>query len=159
MPKARVVGRPDHVCVAAQSIGSARDFYEGILGFRQNKTKPWIFRANSSFAVHACALEPLAQELPDVVGWGFDTRTLDVQSRSLAQLVNHFALTVDSIEAVATQLLDAGMRPFQMDEDGNRRDVDEPANLSYGLGSVFVHDPAGNLLEFGERGRGIWRNM
>jgi catechol 2,3-dioxygenase-like lactoylglutathione lyase family enzyme len=54
-------------------------------------------------------------------------------------------------------LLDRGERVFQADFQGNERTVatkDDP--LDFGTGSLFVSDPDGNLIEFLQRGHGMF---
>jgi hypothetical protein len=54
-------------------------------------------------------------------------------------------------------LLDHAVRVFQVDFQSNEKGVtscDEA--LDFGVGSLFVHDPDGNLLEFMQLGHGIF---
>lgn len=73
------------------------------------------------------------------------------------QLSKHIALEVDALEDVLARLLDAEIEPFQVALTGARRAVvarDQP--LDFGIGTLFVCDPDGNVIEFVQKGRGIF---
>jgi catechol 2,3-dioxygenase-like lactoylglutathione lyase family enzyme len=69
----------------------------------------------------------------------------------------HVALQVPDLRTVLGVLLTGGVRVLQVDFEGNQREVtsnDDP--LDFGVGSLFVHDPDGNLIEFLQLGHGIF---
>jgi catechol 2,3-dioxygenase-like lactoylglutathione lyase family enzyme len=64
---------------------------------------------------------------------------------------------VERLESILAILLEAGLSPFQANLKGEQRPIvsrDQP--LDFGIGTIFVHDPDGNIVEFVERGRGIF---
>jgi catechol 2,3-dioxygenase-like lactoylglutathione lyase family enzyme len=70
----------------------------------------------------------------------------------------HVALRVDRLEDVVALLLDHGCAPFQSDvqQREHRPITSAHQRLDFGIGTVFVRDADGNLIEFVERGRGIF---
>ena len=70
----------------------------------------------------------------------------------------HVALRVDRLEKVVARLLEHGYIPFQSDvrqsEHRPIHSTDQP--LDFGIGTIFVRDPDGNLIEFVEKDRGIF---
>ena len=59
------------------------------------------------------------------------------------------------------RLLDKGYRPFQSELDASKRkDITSAADpLDFGIGTVFVIDPAGNVVEFVQRDFGIFAKI
>lgn len=76
---------------------------------------------------------------------------------NLYHAVNHVAFQVDDLSAVLVRLLEGGRAPFQMDFEGKERPVTDPKDtLGFGIGTLFVNDDDGNLLEFLQEGRGLF---
>ena len=73
----------------------------------------------------------------------------------------HFALQVKDLNAVVARLLEKGEKPYQMALDNAQPHYlqDAEGSLSYGLGTVFVNDPDGNVVEFIQLDRGIFHNV
>jgi catechol 2,3-dioxygenase-like lactoylglutathione lyase family enzyme len=54
-------------------------------------------------------------------------------------------------------LLDHGLRVFQTGFDGVELEITSREDpLEFGIGSIFVRDPDGNLIEFLQLGHGIF---
>jgi catechol 2,3-dioxygenase-like lactoylglutathione lyase family enzyme len=70
----------------------------------------------------------------------------------------HVALRVERLEDVVDRLLGHGCTPFQSDvrqsEHRPIHSADQP--LDFGIGTIFVRDPDGNLIEFVQKDRGIF---
>lgn len=82
---------------------------------------------------------------------------LSADGRDHTDLARHFAIEVESLREVAKTLLSHGLRPFQSGfEIKERRDVTAAGDLSYGIGTIFVDDPDGNIVEFVQTGQGIY---
>jgi catechol 2,3-dioxygenase-like lactoylglutathione lyase family enzyme len=76
---------------------------------------------------------------------------------SLYHEVQHVALQVPDLRKVLRILLEDGWKPFQMDFEGEERRVERAEDpLDFGIGTLFVYDLDGNLLEFLEEGRGLF---
>jgi catechol 2,3-dioxygenase-like lactoylglutathione lyase family enzyme len=133
------VARVHHIAVLVKDFDKARFFYETVLGFKQHhKVDSW-FVINEELSIHII-------DIPDAPN-----------ETSLYQEVSHVALEVDDLNVVCKQLLDHGLKPFQMDNRGNCQSVDTPDDaLAYGIGTLFVCDPDGNTFEFIQQGRGIY---
>lgn len=67
--------------------------------------------------------------------------------------INHIAIEVMNQEEVANNLMHHNYQPFQMDHDGHKKAITSVDDLSFGLGSIFVYDPDGNLFEFLQEGK------
>lgn len=155
MVSVNVIGRPSHACFAVNTLEEAKEVWSDVLGFQQDTDRPHVFHVNNVFVIHACAVEPLAVELS---GWeGFpEIRTVH-DPTTWASVNNHIALETNDLNHLASVLLNAELRPFQMDERGNRHDIcADSLECDFGMGSVFFYDLSGNLFEFGEVGRGEW---
>jgi catechol 2,3-dioxygenase-like lactoylglutathione lyase family enzyme len=73
----------------------------------------------------------------------------------------HFALRVDRLEDMVTLLLAQGLRPFQAtaDQKQHRHLTSADDALDFGIGTVFVEDPDGNVVEFVQHGRGVFQGV
>lgn len=131
-----------HVGVRVRDIEASCKFYVGVLGLERHPEKGNWLRWNGAqgWPVH---LMP-AQD--SEVG----TDVLD--------LARHFAIEVDSLESILAVLLDKGMAPFQSGLNlAERRTVTSKADpLDFGIGTLFVEDPDGNIVEFAQVNRGIF---
>lgn len=130
----------NHVCLVVRDLAAAEEFYVTLLGLsRHHKIKTWLVLNNQS-TLHLVHI-PEAQV-----------------DNSLYHEVQHFALQVTDLRGVLKLMLSAGQKPFQMDFTGKEHQVssaDDP--LDFGLGSLFVYDPDGNLVEFLQEGHGIFQ--
>jgi catechol 2,3-dioxygenase-like lactoylglutathione lyase family enzyme len=126
-----------HVCLVVRDRGAAEKFYMGVLGLERHHKIPFWLILNERSTLH---LVPM----PDAD----DSRRMKLQ---------HFALQVKDLRPVLKLLLDHGHQPFQTDFQSNRRTpttADDP--LDFGTGSLFVHDPDENLIEFLQLGHGLF---
>ncbi len=129
----------NHVCLVVKDLAAAEEFYVGMLGLsRHHKIKTW-FVLNQQSTLHLVNI-PEAEV-----------------DNSLYHEIQHFALQVPNMQEVLALLLDHGKKPFQMDFEGKTKDVNEANDpLDFGIGTLFVYDPDGNLVEFLQIGRGIF---
>jgi len=138
----------NHVGVRVKDMKVAAAFYSGVLGFKPKQQKPnWLLLENGQM-VH---LMPATDDSDE----GHD----------IGDLARHFALEVDSLEDVATLLLLHGFKPFQAElyKPGGgkpgRRNITDTSDLTYGIGTTFVEDPDGNIVEFIDPSRGIFAEV
>lgn len=130
----------NHVGLVVTDLSRSREFFIGALGLHQHTRRATWFIAGR------CTLHLI--EIPEA---GDD--------RSLYRSVQHVALQVDDLNDMLAQLLHAGLAPFQLDFEGNEMPVDDPASpLEFGVGTLFVRDPDGNLIELIQLGRGIFKD-
>ena len=129
--------RLHHGGLPTQDMARAKAFWCDTLGLSVFKDKDnWLGWDGRTFPIH---LMP-----PDEQPAGM-------------QLSKHIALEVDTLEAVLARLLDADLAPFQVSLTGERRSVvDRDQPLDFGIGTIFVCDPDGNVIEFVQQGRGIF---
>ncbi len=130
-----------HVGLVVKDLPAAERFYVDILGLRRHATRRSWLHLNATSTLH---LIPLA-----------DPAAVEPSHHAY----RHVALQVSELKEVLTLLLDHRLRVFQADFHGNERDVqaaDDP--MDFGVGSLFVRDPDGNLIEFLELGHGIFPN-
>ncbi|WP_178130490.1 VOC family protein [Reyranella sp. CPCC 100927] len=126
-----------HVGIGVTDLVRARAFYIDTLGFRPHHQVPTWLILNNASALH---LVPLAA--------GGPPRHHPVQ---------HVALQVPDLRSTLASLLDCGCTPFQIDFAGNTHAVTQPLDpLDFGIGTLFVRDPDGNLVEFLQLGHGLF---
>lgn len=133
----------NHIGVRVRDMKAAAEFYTRVFGFKAQPNKPnWLWIGNGQM-VH---LMP-ATDQSDA-------------GRDIADLARHFAFEVDSLEAVVSLLLEHGLKPFQAALDQTqRRDLTGTSDLAFGIGTVFVTDHDGNLMEFVDTSRGIFADV
>jgi catechol 2,3-dioxygenase-like lactoylglutathione lyase family enzyme len=126
-----------HGGLPTKDAARAKAFWCGVLGFVSFPGKDnWLGWDGTTYPVH---LMP-----PD-----------EVEHSNL--LSRHLAIEVDSLETVLSALLKAQLAPFQAALTGERRPIsslDQP--LDFGIGTIFVYDPDGNVIEFVQKGRGLF---
>lgn len=83
------------------------------------------------------------------------------EDASVPDAANHAALQVRDLHAVLARLLDSGQHPYQLSlSNPEPRYVQDPDDeLTYGLGTLFVNDPDGNVLEFVDVTKGIFAEV
>lgn len=137
-----------HVCLVVSDLNRARNFYLKVLGLQEGG-QPHIFKLGNRNEVHACEV-PNPKGAPGLLPMGWTgLAELPVTKDSWAQRLNHLAINVKSIQTVSRRLLENHIPAFQMDENGNRKDITSAGqSLSFGLRTVYCYDPDGNLLEF-----------
>ena len=126
-----------HAGFATKDDVVAKEFWCGLLGFSECPEKRnWLGWDGQTYPIH---LMP-------------HHAALDAEGLS-----RHVAIEVTKLEAVLEKLLGAGLKPFQSSLSGERRDIvsiDQP--LDFGIGTIFLRDSDGTVVEFVERGRGIF---
>lgn len=132
----------DHVGVRVTDMERAKRFYTRVLGLEPRPERPNWLGLDQGFPVH---LMPASRdELPGPM-----------------EPARHFALRVDGLESVVGLLLAHGLAPFQATADQKHHraitSADDP--LDFGIGTVFVQDPDGNVVEFIEHGRGVFAGI
>ena len=129
----------NHVCLVVRDLTAAEKFYMGILGLdRHPKVSSWLL-LNEQSTLHLVHIQEAEKD------------------DSLYHEVQHFGLQVPDLREILALLLDHNQKPFQLDFKGNSREVaslNDP--LSFGIGTLFVYDPDGNLVEFVKIGHGIF---
>lgn len=129
----------NHVCLVVKNMDAAEQFYCGLLGLEHHhKISSWLV-LNEQSTLHLI-------DIPEA----------EVDN-SLYHEVQHFALQVPDLSEILALLLTNNQTPFQMDFQGNTKTVtvlDDP--LDFGIGTLFIYDPDGNLVEFLQIGRGIF---
>jgi catechol 2,3-dioxygenase-like lactoylglutathione lyase family enzyme len=129
----------NHVGLVVKDLQVAEQFYANVLGLPRHHARANWFVLNSTSTLHLIPLaDPSAAEPPH-------------------HAYRHVALQVDDLRAVLRVLLAGGVRVFQADFQGGEQEVtkgDDP--IDFGVGTLFVRDPDGNLIEFLQLGHGIF---
>ena len=129
----------NHVGLVVKDLSAAERFYVDVLGLRRHHVRPSWFVLNATSTLHLIPLANPANADPPHHAY------------------RHVALQVPDLRAVLRILLAGGLRVFQADFQGSEREVrDSDAPLDFGVGTLFVNDPDGNLIEFVQLGHGIF---
>lgn len=129
----------NHVGIVVRDKAAAEHFYIGVLGLERHHTYPFWFKLNDKCTLHL--INVASAPTDDAPHHAF----------------RHFALQVADLREVLKVLLAHNVRVFQTDFQGREQDVTAPdASLDFGTGSLFVHDPDGNTVEFIQLGHGIF---
>ena len=125
-------------------LEKATRFYIDLLGLEAFEKKPNWLRLPDGRMVH---LMPATDKSND--------------GNDVGDLARHLALQVNSLEEVVATLIAEGLRPFQVElgMDGGRKELLDSSDLSFGIGTVFVSDPDGNIVEFVDVDRGIFKEV
>ncbi len=128
-----------HVGLVVKDMKRAEEFYVGFLGLRRHYQRSNWLILNATSTLH---LIPLA-----------DPAAIEPKHHAY----RHVALQVADLRAVLHILPASRPRLFQADLLGQERDVvSMDDKLDFGVGSLFVRDPDGNLIEFLQLGHGIF---
>lgn len=130
----------NHVGLVVRDREAAEQFYVGALGFRRDEKRPWWLWINSRSTIHLIHQPALPE---------------DGGSPRLA--MQHVALQVPELREVLRVLVAARVRVFQVDFQGNEKVLESAdESIDFGVGSLFVRDPEGNLVEFMQLGHGVF---
>lgn len=131
----------NHVCLVVRDLDAANDFYMGTLGLRRHdKVSSWLHLTENS-TLHLV-------HVPEAT-----------KDDSLYHEIQHFALQITSLREALKHLLSHRLEPFQMDFGGNTKPLASASDsLDFGIGTIFVRDPDGNLVEFVQLGEGIFKD-
>ena len=139
-----------HVGVRAFDKEASKQFWCGTLGFVPHPEKDnWLGMEGSDHKfIHLMPADNVSTP----------SAGADEDARDLAK---HVALEVTDLRVVAARLLEAGCKPFQADIDPSKRREIASADelLDFGIGTVFVLDPSGNIVEFIQRDYGIFAKI
>jgi catechol 2,3-dioxygenase-like lactoylglutathione lyase family enzyme len=128
-----------HVGLVVRDLREAEKFYVEVLGCRRHDSRPSWFALNANCSLH---LIPMKQGEGDEPPW---------------HAYRHVALQVGDLHATLRALLAHGLVVSQIGFDGTRRPVTSPDDpLDFGIGTLFVNDPDGNLIEFLQLGHGVF---
>jgi catechol 2,3-dioxygenase-like lactoylglutathione lyase family enzyme len=133
-----------HVGLVVSDAPAAERFYAGALGLRRHPARRSWFVLGATSTLHL---------IPRAAVPGAGAADADPPHHAY----RHVALQVADLRAVLRHLLAAGVRVTQVGFDGGERVVtagDDP--LDFGVGTLFVRDPDGNLIEFVQPGHGIF---
>lgn len=134
----------NHVGIRVKDMDAATRFYVDLLGLTKIEKKPNWLSIDDGQMVH---LMPATEESND----GHD----------IGDLARHVALEVVSLETTVDFLLQKGLKPFQSElgKDPARKDLTDSSDLTFGIGTIFVADPDGNIVEFVDLSRGIFKEV
>ena len=144
-----IVG-PHHTGVRAFDMDESRAFYCGVLGMVANPAKNnWL------------GVPGVDHQFVHLMPANGVDRPSESAREDARDGANHVALETHDLQALAAHLLEQGCKPFQTELDfTKRKDVTSAdQSLDFGIGTVFVIDPAGNVVEFIERDRGIFAKI
>jgi catechol 2,3-dioxygenase-like lactoylglutathione lyase family enzyme len=127
-----------HVGLVVSDLPAARRFDEGVLGLPRHHARPSWLVLDAASTLHLIPLgDPAVADPPH-------------------HAYRHVALQVPELRAALGVLLAGGLRVFQADFAGHEREVGSvAAPLDFGVGTLFVRDPDGNLVEFLQQGHGL----
>ena len=135
-----------HVGVRTFDMAASKRFWCDVLGFVAHPEKDnWLGVEGSDHRfIH----------LMPALGASTSSARSSEDARDMA---NHVALEVADLKVVVVRLLEFGLKPFQAGLDpSERRDLASSEVLNFGIGTVFVIDPSGNVVEFMQRDFGIF---
>ncbi|MGD9560930.1 MAG: VOC family protein [Pyrinomonadaceae bacterium] len=128
----------NHICVVATNLDKTRRFLETMIGCTQHPAMDSWFRIpDQETTIHVIDIEDADAPNED----------------DLFHYYRHAAFEVDDLKEICRRALTNKYVPFQMDVEGEEEIIDSPDSaLDFGLKTVFVKDPDGNLWEFAQRG-------
>lgn len=128
----------NHVCVIATNLAKTGEFLKNMMGCTQHPAMDSWFRIpGQGTTVHVIDLEDAVVPIDE----------------DLFHYYRHTAFEVSDLKEICTRALEHGYLAFQMDVEGEEQIIERPgASLDFGLKTVFVRDPDGNLWEFVQRG-------
>jgi catechol 2,3-dioxygenase-like lactoylglutathione lyase family enzyme len=128
-----------HAGLVVTDLDAATRFYVDVLGLRPHPARATWLVLGEHCALHLIPRRDAAATEPP------------------HHAFRHVALRVADLRAALRTLLAHGVRVRQIAFDGSEREVAAPDDpLDFGIGSLFVHDPDGNLIELLQPGHGIF---
>lgn len=133
-----------HVGLVVRDLAVAERFYAGVLGLRRHPTRPSWFALTAASTLHLIPLDLTPFRGMTVADPPYHA-------------YRHVALQVADLRATLGVLLAGGVRVSQVGFDGDERVLAAPEDpIDFGVGSLFVRDPDGSLIEFLQLGHGIF---
>ncbi len=129
----------NHACLVVSDRKRSEEIFMGVLGLeRHGSVESWYW-IDGNTTLHLVEIGDEALE------------------SCVAKEIQHIALQVSSLSEALSVLLEAGLSVFQMNFQGETRDLTSAAApLDFGLGTLFFNDFDGNLIELIEPGRGVF---
>lgn len=128
-----------HVGIVVSDLPAADKFYGEVLGFPRHHVRPSWFVLNATSTLH---LIPLG-----------DAGAVEPPHHAY----RHVALQVPDLRKTLHVLLESGLEVKQVSFGGEEREItstDDP--LDHGVGTLFIRDPDGNVIEFLQLGHGLF---
>lgn len=131
----------NHISIVARDLKSTKRFLCDILGYKQHhEVESWFINPDGGPSIHVIELDDA--EVPS--------------EEDMFHYYTHFAFETSSLVKLLKKVLKAKHRAFQMDMEGNEREVTSVSDdLSFGLKTLFVQDPDNNLWEFLQKGHSL----
>jgi catechol-2,3-dioxygenase len=130
----------NHVGIRTKDMEELGRFYAEVLGLTPHPEKRnWLKVGDSNTLIHLMPVNGSAE--------GNDT----------SDYARHVCLEAESLEEVVTAMLARGIKPFQCEIDATkRRELTDASDLTFGIGTLFITDPEGNVIEFMQANRGVF---
>jgi catechol 2,3-dioxygenase-like lactoylglutathione lyase family enzyme len=137
--------RLNHISIVSTNFNRVKLFLETILEYEQHHdVESWFVGTESSPTIHVIEIEDA--EIPS--------------DDDMFHYYRHFALEVSSLKKILNKALSSGYKAFQMDMEGNEREVNATDDkLDFGIKTLFIRDEDNNLWEFLEKNHsyyGFW---
>lgn len=128
----------NHVCVVATNLDKTKQFLERMLDCTPHSAmESWFRIPGSGTTIHVIDIDD----------------AIVPNEEELFHYYRHTAFEVADLREICKRGVEHGYLTFQMDLHGEERIIDaKDAALDFGLKTVFVRDPDGNLWEFAQRG-------
>jgi len=130
------ISNVNHLSVVSTNEVKTAAFLKAVLGCVEHNHSGWFRLPGCSTLVHVIEIDDA--ERPS--------------DEEMFHYYNHNALEVDDIRKLTQRCISGGYAAFQMDNKGEESPIDGASDLTFGLRTVFVRDPDGNLWEFAQRG-------
>jgi catechol 2,3-dioxygenase-like lactoylglutathione lyase family enzyme len=130
----------NHVGIRTKDREKLERFYVEVLGLVPHPEKRnWLKVGDSNTLIHLMPVNGSAE------------------GNDMSDYARHVCLEAESLEEVVTTMLARGIKPFQCEIDATkRRELADASDLTFGIGTVFITDPEGNVIEFMQADRGVF---